>query len=205
MSRADEPTGFLGRWSRRKEQARTGQPLAEPERTAPVPPETAAFESNRAPAPVQHAPAAPESEAKALTLDDVKALTAESDFSAFAARSVAPEVRNAAMKKLFADPRYNVMDGLDAFLDDFSQPAPMPAAMLARLASAHSLNLVADEPAAAPAPAPSLAARGSSASHTASPPAAPAPLPPAHHDQDPDLRLQPDDAARRGPHRPGAA
>ena len=46
----------------------------------------------------------------------------------FAARDVSPEVKNAAMKKLFTDPRYNVMDGLDVYIDDYSKPDPIPHA-----------------------------------------------------------------------------
>ena len=30
------------------------------------------------------------------------------------------------MKKLFADPHYNVMDGLDVYIDDYSKPDPIP-------------------------------------------------------------------------------
>jgi hypothetical protein len=39
---------------------------------------------------------------------------------------VAPEVKNAAFKKLFADPHFNVMDGLDIYIDDYSKPDPLP-------------------------------------------------------------------------------
>ena len=45
------------------------------------------------------------------------------------------------MKKLFADPRYNVMDGLDVYIDDYSKPDPIPYAMLRGLASAKFLGL----------------------------------------------------------------
>jgi hypothetical protein len=31
-------------------------------------------------------------------------------------------VKNAAMKKLFADPHFNVMDRLDIYIDDYSSP-----------------------------------------------------------------------------------
>ena len=38
------------------------------------------------------------------TLQDAQSLSIDSDFKPFASRAVAPEVRNAAMKKLFTDP-----------------------------------------------------------------------------------------------------
>jgi hypothetical protein len=78
-------------------------------------------------------------------MQDVAALNAESDFKPFMARAVSPEVRNAAMKKLFADPHFNVMDGLDIYIDDYSIPDPLPAAMLRKMASAKFLNLFDDE------------------------------------------------------------
>ena len=242
MSDKQNDDGFLSRWSRRKVQARAGQPLADPPAlptpvSAPTEMADRDSDSNRAPAPAHAAQAAIENEAPALTLDDVKALGIDADFQPFVARGVAPEVRNAAFRKLFTDPHFNVMDGLDIYIDDYTQPDPLPASMLQRLASARFMKLVEDEP-EAPASAPPLQDRALSAQHLTdreadeapgaaadeSPPAAPgdtavapsllcndlpteaapaalAPRP----DADPDLRLQPDDAARREADRPGAA
>ena len=231
----EQNDGFLGRWSRRKVQARSGQPLAEPPAPVVAPQPAAAadgvgdagYESNQAPAPVDTAPAAIKEEAPAPTLEDVKALTLESDFQPFVARSVAPEVRNAAFKKLFTDPHFNVMDGLDIYIDDYSQPDPLPDGMLQKMASAKFLKLFDDEEeeqvpegatdaASAPAdaaPEPAEAAQpqplegGDDVAQSAlctdlpmSPPEGA-----ADHVQDPDLRLQPDDAARRQADRPGVA
>jgi hypothetical protein len=78
-------------------------------------------------------------------MDDVNALNADSSFAPFVSREVPPEVRNAAMKKLFTDPHYNLMDGLDIYIDDYSKPDPMPASMLRQLASAKFLNLFDEE------------------------------------------------------------
>lgn len=79
------------------------------------------------------------------TLADVAKLTADSDYSVFMAKGVAPEVKNAAMKKLFSDPHYNIMDGLDIYIDDYSSPEIMPKSMLRKMASARVLNLFTDE------------------------------------------------------------
>jgi hypothetical protein len=116
---------------------------------------------------------------------------------------VAPEVRNAAMKKLFSDPHFNVMDGLDVYIDDYSKPDPVPPAMLRQLASAKFLNLFDEEEEAeakaptgregADVPAPESVAQSSSRPEQA--------LPPAEDHADPDLRLQQDDAP--GPEGPG--
>jgi hypothetical protein len=74
-------------------------------------------------------------------MEDVRALSFESDFRRFVAPDVAPEVKNAAVKKLFADPRFNVRDMMDVYADDYSQPDPMPESMMRQLASAQFLGL----------------------------------------------------------------
>ena len=161
--------GFLGRWSRRKIAVQEGKPL--PEETLPAPEKVATkpadtrladpslsegaqpaaaagvwgqpnYQSWSAPAP-QSAPL-PEAPPPP-TLDDVQALTPASDFKPFMSAQVSPEVRNAAMKKLFADPHFNVMDGLDIYIDDYTQPDPLPKAMMRQMASAQFLGLFDDE------------------------------------------------------------
>ena len=39
---------------------------------------------------------------------------------------IASATRNAALKKLFADPHFNVMDGLDTYIDDYTKSDPIP-------------------------------------------------------------------------------
>ena len=142
----DSSSNFFSRWSRRKVQVRSGEPLpAEP----PVKPAAPVAAAVVAPVPeVVAEPAPAETPAEpppALTLDDVARLTPESDYSAFVARSVPADVRNAAVKKLFTDPHYNVMDRLDIYIDDYSLPDPLPASMLRQMASAKFLKLFDDE------------------------------------------------------------
>lgn len=79
------------------------------------------------------------------TLQDAQALTPESDFKPYMARGLAPEVKNAAMKKLFTDPHYNVMDRLDIYIDDYSKSDPIPESMLRQMVSAKFLKLFEDE------------------------------------------------------------
>lgn len=186
--------GFLGRWSKRKIDAKEGKPV-EAQPPAPI----------AAPVPAQAVPAAvagPVDEPEApppLTLEDAQALTAESDFRPFAARGVAPEVQNAAMRKLFSDPHYNVMDRLDTYIDDYSQPDPIPKDMLRKLASAKFLGLfdAEEKEEALQAAAAASAARdvaddpcAETVAQSATAPAVPSALP----DDDPDLRLQQDHA-----------
>jgi hypothetical protein len=195
--------GFLSRWARRKAEARTGLPTPEEAPPAPAP----EVRREPSPAPLVPAPAAaatPPEAAPLPTLDDVARLTKDSDFSPYVARDVDAHVRNAAMKKLFSDPHFNVMDGLDTYIDDYGKPNPIPLSMLRRMNQAAVLGLFADEtdPAAqAPLPAkaspngagPATVAQSES---TGPAPAVPEPL----ANDDPDLQLQRDDAHRR----PGA-
>ena len=113
--------GFLHRWARRKAESRVAEAPAGD--FAPVP----------APVP-EPAPAIPASAAP--TLEDVARLTPDADFSAFVARGVDSAVRRGALKKLFADPHFHAMDGLDVYIDDYTKPSPVSDAMLASLAHA---------------------------------------------------------------------
>ena len=137
--------GFLGRWARRKNEALQGKPLEESVLAVPpVPLPVAAANAVVVPGepPADDAAREPVRE---LSLDDAKLLTKDSDFKPFMAQGVGPEVRNAAMKKLFADPHFNVMDGLDIYIDDYSKADPIPESMLRQMTSAKFLKLFDDE------------------------------------------------------------
>jgi hypothetical protein len=129
--------GFLSRWSRRKTEARDGVPTAEiPAPAEPAPPPVPAAPQAADPAPAEPPP----------TLADVARLTRESDFTRFVAPGVDADVRNAALKKLFSDPQFNVMDGLDTYIDDYNKPDPLPLSMLRKMAQAQFLGLVTETP-----------------------------------------------------------
>ena len=198
MATDDSP--FLSRWSRRKAQVREGLPVL-PEAAVPVVllPTTSVSAPESAPEPPQEstsqvlaADAPP-----ALTLDDVALLTRESNYAGFVARGVAPDVKNAALKKLFTDPHFNVMDGLDTYIDDYNKPDPLPAGMLRQMVQSKMLGLFDDDPPAADTEATVIpVAPPATLLHTELPPPNPA-------DEDADLQLQPDDAAGRPGLEPG--
>jgi len=192
--------GFFERWSRRKQQALAGEVPEEPKpeatRSGPVePPHTPAMPVVPAgPVPVDEAPDAP----PLLTLADAQALTIDSDFRPFVAKDVAPEVRNAAFKKLFADPHFNVMDGLDTYVDDYTKPTPLPESVLRQMASARFLKLFDESPEETSGDdgLPDVA-QSDDSGHLPSPPVAHAqPASQETDDHHADLRLQPDDAPR---------
>jgi hypothetical protein len=83
--------------------------------------------------------------ADADALPDLASLTPESDFRPFMRAGVDAGQRNAALHKLFADPHYNQMDGLDVYIDDYSRPDPIPPAMLRMLNQARTLGLFGEQ------------------------------------------------------------
>lgn len=78
-------------------------------------------------------------------LPSVESLTRESDFAPFMRAEVSPDLRNQAMKKLFTDPHYNVMDRLDIYIDDYGQPDPIPPEMLRMMNQSKALGLFEEE------------------------------------------------------------
>lgn len=114
--------GFLGRWSRVKTDARAGV-------SSPVP-------GGAAP------PAAPvkaDADTPMPDLPPVEELTLDSDFSGFFHPKVDEDLRRSALRKLFSDPHFNVMDGLDTYIDDYSKSEPIPPAMLAGMRQAQRI------------------------------------------------------------------
>jgi hypothetical protein len=125
---------FVSRWSRRKIAARQAEAQA---RQAPV------AEPSPPAAPV----ADPAGESRAQpALPDVETLEGlRSEYRDFLRPEVDESLRSSALKRLFSDPHFNVMDGLDVYIDDYSRPDPIPHALLRSLNHARGLRLFDDE------------------------------------------------------------
>ena len=122
----DERKPFLKRWSQRKLAASR----------APAKPPAAVASLPEAPPPVvAQAGAAPSAVAEtgAPTLPPVDSLSFESDFTPFLQPEVDEAVKRQALRKLFSDPRFNVMDGLDVYIDDYNKFEPMTPDIVAQL------------------------------------------------------------------------
>jgi Protein of unknown function (DUF3306) len=105
-----DPAGFLQRWSRLKQAERD-----EAAHRATAPPPGAA--------PLQPVPE-PEDPLKDLPALD--SLTKDSDFRPFMREGVPEELRNQALRKLWAsDPVYANLDGLLEYGEDFGEPFRM--------------------------------------------------------------------------------
>lgn len=159
MSRADKQP-FLSRWSQRKLDA--AKEAAAPKAT---PPATASPAVARGAAKPELPP-----------VESLKGLASE--YREFLRPEVDEKLRQAALKKLFHDPHFNVMDGLDTYIDDYSKPDPIPDAMMKTLA--HAKGLLFDDnkdetrpPAEKPAAAPQAGTPRVSQSAAGAAPAAP--------------------------------
>ena len=113
MSEEKEP--FVARWSRLKTEAREAP--AEEKKDLPL-----------------AEPAAPPPE-----LPKPEELTPDSDFKPFMDPRVEDGTRRAALKKLFADSRFNVPDPFEAYSEDYTVGEPIPMEMLKTLNQARKL------------------------------------------------------------------
>jgi len=125
MAQDREP--FLTRWSRRKRALERAPAEPKPPAQADAPP--------------------PE-------LPPIDSLTSESDFSAFMHEKVDEKLRRAALTKLFSDPAFNVVDGLDDYAEDFTQLETLAEGAAAGLEHAKRTLLGRDPDAPAEADAP---------------------------------------------------
>ena len=114
---SEEKQDFLRRWSRLKRESAAASSVKKIETENPV------------------------------ELPALDSLTFESDFKAFMQSKVEQSVKRAALKKLFSDPRFNVMDGLDTYIDDYTKSETISEEMLAQLQHAQKrfTDLVAPE------------------------------------------------------------
>jgi hypothetical protein len=113
--------GFISRWSRRKSEAKTE--TLKDDVQVPQPASEAGPER----------PTADAVPAQVGTLPPVDSLTPDSDFAPFMKPEVDADTKRKAVKMLFQDPRYNVMDGLDVYIDDYSKPDPLPEGWLEKM------------------------------------------------------------------------
>ena len=129
---SDEP--FLSRWSRKKAESTTGTAAPAEDVTGKPAPVVVKPGGAQSPAPV-------EAEAPPEPLPPVESLTPESDFTPFMKAEVDPGVKRQAFKKLIEDPRFNVMDGLDVYIDDYSKEDPLPEGWLEKMNQVKHLGI----------------------------------------------------------------
>ena len=116
MSDVPSDEKFLARWSRRKVEARAQAPEGTEPSAASAAPDATATETPPEP-----------------PLPPVEAIDLRTDVTGFLRPGVDAGLKRRALSKLFHDPHFNVMDGLDVYIDDYGKPDPLPPEMLAAL------------------------------------------------------------------------
>ncbi len=165
--RPTDAGSFLQRWSRRKQAVQAGvvptEAAAEgatqiaaidPQRAAQASPSRNADPSaDRSADPGADPSADPGADPSAdadtkhtelPSLDSLQGL--QSDYLDFMQPKVTQQLKRAALKKLFADPHFNVIDRFEAYSEDYTQADPIPAAMLRGLNQAKGLLFPHDDP-----------------------------------------------------------
>lgn len=120
---------FLSRWSKRKLEVREQEKLVE----------TTALESGKSivqPANAQEGSLTTQAKLGTTadisepvvpppTEADLQAVEQGGDIKAFLVDKVSQDLKNKAFKALFSRPEFNVMDGLDIYIDDYSKFTPL--------------------------------------------------------------------------------
>ena len=108
---AEDKEAFLSRWSRLKQEQAREEPLPEKMQEDDAPP----------------------------ALPPVDQLTPESDFAPFMHPKVTDALRRVALKKLFADPHFNVPDPYEAYSGDWTGGDPISEELLKTLNQARTV------------------------------------------------------------------
>lgn len=133
--------GFFRRWARLKT---TGPAEVDEAPGAPAPPSgpatgTALSATAQAPGHPDPADGDAQPQRRLPTMADAARLTPDADFSAFVGKGVDKSVQRLALKTLFADPHFNIIDGLDVYMSDYNKASPLTPVMLASLEHAQGL------------------------------------------------------------------
>jgi hypothetical protein len=129
---------FFNRWARRKPDSTLPGPVGANSEPGAVP-ETSVTTSTESVVSTPGQPTGAAEPPRLPTLEDAELLTPDGNFVPFMADGVDDAVRSAALKKLFADPQFNIMDGLDIYVGDYSNMETMPESMLHQLNHARDL------------------------------------------------------------------
>jgi len=105
-----EKEAFLDRWSRLKQEQPAEKTTVPGAKEEPLPP-----------------------------LQAVEDLKPDSDFTPYMNPKVDDATRRSALKKLFADPHFNVADPFEAYSEDYTKSEPIPEKMLKAINRARDL------------------------------------------------------------------
>jgi hypothetical protein len=123
----------LSRWSRLKRAAAEEQAAASTASAAPVEAIPASATGNDAIGPDGKSDSAANAEYDELP--PMSGISLAEDFTPFMQAKVPQAVKQQALKALFKEPHFNVMDGLDIYIDDYTVFEPISPEVMATLSS----------------------------------------------------------------------
>lgn len=144
----DDKKPFLSRWSQRKlaaEQEKAGEKLlrddaaqaqADVQGTAHLPARVAG--ANKSSATINQG-------VNPVELPTIDSVNLESGVAPFFKQQADESLRRLALKKLLSDPHFNIMDGLDIYVGDYSQPDPIPPEMMKKIRHARQWVMTPEE------------------------------------------------------------
>ncbi|MGB8855515.1 MAG: DUF3306 domain-containing protein [Burkholderiales bacterium] len=139
----DDKKPFLSRWSQRKLQAE--KDLAEKKLpAAEAARDVAARPAGALSAEVTAADAA-QANVPPAELPSIDSVNLESGVAPFFRQQADEGLRRLALKKLLSDPHFNIMDGLDIYVGDYSQPDPIPPEMMKKIRHARQWVMTPEE------------------------------------------------------------
>lgn len=137
----------LSRWSRLKRGATPEKSVESVSDVSPRSPQSNKGEESVSEGENQVAPQAhPEvneahgAQGAAVELPSLDEISLDRDFTPFMQAKVPEVLKRQALKALFKDPHFNTMDGLDIYIDDYTQFEPITAAELEGLSAWKSIS-----------------------------------------------------------------
>ena len=129
---------FLSRWSKRKLEVRAQEKPAETtgvklDANTVMPGQSGVIAKTNHLGDVDAEKGAPQPELPLPTENDLQAVEQGGDIKAFMVDKVSKELKNKAFKALFSRPEFNVMDGLDIYIDDYNKFTPLSQADIAKM------------------------------------------------------------------------
>jgi Protein of unknown function (DUF3306) len=146
----DDKKPFLSRWSQRKlaaEQERVAAELPKANDVGAVSADAKAgsADGKAGDAAQKRALDVAQKNAAPLALPTIDSVNLESGVAPFFKQQADESLRRLALKKLLSDPHFNIMDGLDIYVGDYSQPDPIPPEMMKKIRHARQWTMTPEE------------------------------------------------------------
>jgi Protein of unknown function (DUF3306) len=139
----DDKKPFLSRWSQRKLQAEQEKVRAD----LPAANDAGAVNADGKPGDVAQKRGldVAQKDIQPVALPTIESVNLESGVAPFFKQQADESLRRLALKKLLSDPHFNIMDGLDIYVGDYSQPDPIPPEMMKKIRHARQWVMTPEE------------------------------------------------------------